>query len=153
LKTKGLRENAETRGEIVRYMYHKGRSAFPRRPGNRRLRFFIVRHEFDNSESKEEPMISTTLARTKANLRAAGMASTSLGLIMGITPSTMRSATAGTAYLGSEAEAKLLETSSTILALAEALRPLELRDWQAWKQLLASRVEPEAIREWVQVHF
>lgn len=86
-------------------------------------------------------MLSTTAARTRDNLRRAGIAATTFGLIVGVTPSTMRSALAGSAYLGSEAEARHLEVSAQLLRLVEALRPLRCDDADVLRVMLKKDLE------------
>jgi hypothetical protein len=98
-------------------------------------------------------VLSVTASKTKFNLRSANMPVTNFGLIVGVTPSTMRSAMSGVLYLGTGMEEAHYQTSCRILALAEAMKPLQLNDWQVWKQLLESGVEPGAIKSWVQIHF
>ena len=81
-------------------------------------------------------MLSATAARTRINLRQAGISATTFGLIVGITPSTMRSALAGSMSLDSITEAEHLGISSRLLKLVESLAPLRCDDANTLRAML-----------------
>ncbi len=86
-------------------------------------------------------MLSATAAKTKMNLRLAGVSATTFGLIVGVTPSTMRSALAGSMYLGATTEAEYCEISARVLRLVEALKPLRCDDADTLRVMLGKDFE------------
>jgi hypothetical protein len=87
-------------------------------------------------------------------MKEAGISAAYLSRLVGLSPSTLRDALRGEAYLGGEREASVLETASRIAKFKEALEPLDLpKEWTDLRALLDSNVEPEQVREIVSTIF
>jgi hypothetical protein len=97
-------------------------------------------------------MISTTLARFKENLLAAGVSHATAATLVGLKPSTLSSAFREIMNLGGPKEAELLTTSFRLLELREALKPLGMPESVGDLEHLLDRMKdgstsPEKIRE------
>jgi hypothetical protein len=99
-------------------------------------------------------MISTTLARFKENLLAAGFSHATAATLCNLKPSTLSSAFREIMKLESTKEAELLTISFRLLELREALKPLGMPESVGDLKQLLDRIQdgsitPEKIRETV----
>lgn len=89
-------------------------------------------------------MKTATLILAESFMREAGISAASLARLVGLSPSTLRDALRGEAYLGGEREARVLETASQIAKFREALEPLDLpREWTDLESLMKTKTPEE----------
>jgi hypothetical protein len=87
-------------------------------------------------------------------MRTAGISAATLGKLAGISPTSTRDALRDEVYLGSEKEARLLETASRVSKFREALEPLDLpKEVSDLDALLKTGRTPEEVESFVKQIF
>ena len=98
-------------------------------------------------------MKTATLILAERFLFEYNISAAALAPMVGVSASGLRSALRGEVYLGSEKEARILETASRVAKFKEALEPLQVKEWADLEALLKSGRTPEEVRGLVDAIF